>query len=104
MTPEGRVKAKVKRWLDARAIWYFCPVSNGMGRHGIPDFVGCRKRLVTPDMVGQFIGEFFSVETKAEGKANAATPLQLECHDEIRQAGGVAVVVDRAEMLDAYDT
>lgn len=87
LTPEGRVKAAVRKWLDARGIWYYMPVQNGMGKTGIPDFVCC------------WDGRFLAIETKAPGKranlsANQERQIQL-----IHQAGGAAVVVDDAAQL-----
>lgn len=89
LTPEGRVKAAVRKWLDARGIWYYMPVQNGMGKTGIPDFVCC------------WDGRFLAIETKAPGKranlsANQERQIQL-----IHQAGGAAVVVDDASQLEA---
>ena len=79
MTPEGRVKAQVKKVLEAAGAWYFMPVSNGMGRHGIPDFIACHK------------GEFLAIETKA-GKGRT-TALQQRELDRIEAIGGRALVV-----------
>ena len=39
-TPEGAVKAAVKKILDEMGIYHFSPVQNGMGRAGIPDIIG----------------------------------------------------------------
>lgn len=99
MTPEGKVKAAVRRVLNAAGIWSFSPVSNGMGRHGIPDFVACKPTLITADMVGTWIGEFIGIETKAPGKRGNVSALQLECHNEIQAARGKVFVVDCGEFL-----
>jgi len=40
-TPEGKVKAKVKKLLDEMKVYYFCPATGGYGRSGIPDFICC---------------------------------------------------------------
>lgn len=88
MTPEGRVKAAIKRWLDKRGVWHFSPVSNGMGVHGIPDIIACWK--------GRFIG----IEVKAPGKTGAVTELQKFQINGINAAGGVAVVVDSVSALE----
>lgn len=87
MTPEGRVKAAVKKYLDSLGVWHFSPVSNGMGRHGIPDLICCWK------------GRFFGVECKAPGKRANTSPLQDRELKAISAAGGVAVVVDDVEQL-----
>jgi hypothetical protein len=87
MTPEGRVKAAVKKFLKDRGIWFFCPVSNGMGVHGIPDFICCWR--------GQFIG----VETKAPGKRGNVSEMQKHQLEEIARAGGLSLVVDDVSQL-----
>ena len=102
MTPEARVKASIKKVLDARGFWragtakpatpitgwYYMPVSNGMGVHGIPDFVCCWE------------GFFFSIEAKAKG--GETTPNQDRRHEEIRAAKGLVLVVDEAEKLEEW--
>lgn len=88
MTPEGRVKASIKSWLRARDIWFYCPVSNGMGVHGIPDFVCC------------WNGRFLGIEAKAPGKLKNVSELQKMQIEAIRDAGGVVLVVDDVAQLD----
>lgn len=71
MTPEGEIKKQTREMLEelgmicaSKAVlatanntgWFYMPVSNGMGVHGIPDFIGHYK------------GRFFAVETKVPGK------------------------------------
>ena len=90
MTPEGKVKAAVKRELQARGIWWYCPVQNGMGVTGIPDFVCC------------WDGKFLAIETKAPGKLRAVTPNQVRVMDEIRLHNGHALVVDNVSQLVEY--
>ena len=56
MTPEGRTKAKVRKLLSQYSGMYlYMPVPSGYGRTTI-DFLGCYR------------GQFFAIETKAEGK------------------------------------
>ena len=87
MTPEGRVKAAIKQWLKANGIWFYMPVSNGMGVHGIPDFICCWRGL------------FLAIEAKAPCKRGNTSALQDMQIDAIRSAGGVAVVVDDVSQL-----
>jgi hypothetical protein len=104
MTPEGRVKAKIKKLLTERDAWFYMPVQNGMGKVGIPDIIGTYKGL------------FFAIETKAPNKTptteeqrwNKATPNQQMRIEEIREKGGMAIVADditqvehMLEILDA---
>ena len=79
-TPEGRVKAAAKKLLEAHGAYFFMPVSNGMGSHGIPDILACLN------------GRFIAIEAKA-GK-NKPTALQEQNILRIRHAGGVALVVN----------
>ena len=79
VTPEGKVKEKVKAILKRRGVWYCMPRGQTYGRAGIPDFLCCHK------------GRFIAVETKAgRGKA---TPLQMrELKDLFRHQGIVLIV------------
>lgn len=80
MTPEGRVKAAVKRILDDYVEHYReMPVPGGYGKSGL-DFTVC------------FFGRFLSIETKAPGET--PTPRQENTMRDIVRAGGVAVSVD----------
>lgn len=88
MTPEGKVKQKVREFLRARDVWFYQPVQNGMGRVGIPDFVCC------------YQGRFIAIETKAPGKLSTVTPNQQRVIDEIREYGGLALVIDNVESLE----
>lgn len=89
-TPEARVKNAVRKLLQERGIWYFMPVSNGMGKHGIPDFVCC------------FRGLFLAIETKAPGRRSNLTPNQERRIAEIHKAGGAALVVDDVQQLKEF--
>ncbi len=87
-TPEGRVKELVKRWLKANGIWFFMPVSNGMGTHGVPDFICC------------WNGRFLGIECKAPGKRKNVSALQVMQIEAIRKANGLAIVVDDPVQLE----
>jgi Holliday junction resolvase len=83
-TPEGRVKAAAKKLLEAHGAYFFMPVSNGMGSHGIPDILAC--------LNGRFIG----IEAKA-GK-NKPTDLQTLNLKRIDEAGGLALVINEENL------
>jgi hypothetical protein len=100
MTPEGKVKIAVKAWMQQRRAYYYMPVQNGMGVVGVPDFVCCIPVTITPDMVGQSIGLFAGVETKAPGKEGSATANQLRHIKLINEAHGAAGVVSNTEHLE----
>lgn len=87
MTPEGKVKAKVKDYLKSIGAWYYMPVSNGMGRVGCPDILVCYKGL------------FMAFETKAPGKIKNVTPNQEREISDIQRANGLALVVDDVEQV-----
>lgn len=100
MTPEGRVKQAVKKVLQAHNCYYFFVMSNGMGRTGIPDIVGCIPTVITPDMVGKTIGQFVAVETKAPGKLRNVTANQRRELGMVAETGGLAILADKAETVD----
>ncbi len=89
-TPEGRVKDEVKKVLDELDAWWFMPVSNGMGRVGIPDFIAC--------IEGKFVG----IECKAPGKINNLSPNQQRELAGIDKASGFWVVVTSGEALRSW--
>ena len=95
MTPEGKVKKKVKEYLQSIGAWYYMPVSNGMGRVGCPDILVCYK------------GMFMAFETKAPGKIKNVTANQQREIDGIQRANGLAHVVDDVEqvksLLDTFE-
>lgn len=91
MTPEGKVKAQVRKWLVARDIWYYMPSQNGFGKVGIPDFICC------------WNGKFFAIETKAPGRRNDTTDNQKARIEEIQAAKGWALVVDDVKQLDEFE-
>lgn len=80
MTPEGRVKAKVKKALDVLGpdCWRFMPVQSG---YGVPAL----------DFLLSIRGRFVAIETKSPGKR--LTPLQEGTKAAIEAAGGIVLVV-----------
>jgi hypothetical protein len=98
MTPEGKVKQKVKAvlkpFMDKGVLWGDWPVPSGYGK-GTLDFIGCMN------------GHFLSIETKAPGKTT--TPLQDICIERIERAGGAVFVIGREGLkltweLEALET
>lgn len=80
MTPEGKVKKRVKAILDELKVYHFSPMQNGMGRAGIPDIVACHG------------GKFIGIECKAGD--NKPTALQERELNRILNAGGEAFVIN----------
>lgn len=89
MTPEAKVKKKVVAQLKELRAYYFYPVTGGYGRSGVPDIIGC------------YEGLFFGIECKA-GK-NKPTPLQEKNLKEIRDAGGLDMVVNEDNVDTVMD-
>jgi hypothetical protein len=92
ITPEGRIKLRIKQYLRARIgarrdTWYYMPVQSGMGVVGIPDIIACIK------------GRLIAIETKAPGKRNTVTANQRFQLDGIDRAGGLTLVCDDTEQL-----
>ena len=84
MTPEAKVKAKVKRILAELGAYYAMPVTGGYGNSGVPDFLVCLR------------GRFYAIECKANG--GKTTALQEKHLADIRGAGGVSLVVHEANV------
>jgi hypothetical protein len=84
MTPEAKVKKKVKDVLNDIGAYYTMPVTGGYGNSGAPDFIIC------------IAGLFYGIECKANG--GKPTALQLKNHDDIRKAGGIALIVDETNV------
>jgi hypothetical protein len=90
MTPEGKVKACIKKVLekyksDVDGFW---PVPSGYGESHL-DYVGC------------CAGFFFSIEVKAPGKK--PTPRQKERIRTVTNARGVALVIDGTDKTTTYE-
>lgn len=87
MTPEGKVKAAVKKYLRERGVWFCMPMGTGFGSSGVPDFLCCKD------------GRFIAIETKAPGKRRNTTDLQKAQIEGIKTCGGAAIVIDDVEQL-----
>lgn len=91
MTPEGRVKAAIKKVLDLYKpdVYAHWPVQNGMGSP-------------TLDCNGIANGLAFSIEAKAPGEK--PTERQQKTIRDIERAGGVVFVIDgQKSQLDELD-
>jgi Holliday junction resolvase len=83
-TPEGKVKAQVKRLLDTHGVYHFSPNMAGYGRSGVPDIIGCHD------------GYFLAIECKAG--TNKPTALQIRELERIATAGGYAFVINESNV------
>ena len=89
MTPEAKVKAKIKDILKDLQCYSFSPIGGAYSQNGVPDIIGCLH------------GIFFGIEAKAgKGKTTALQDRELQ---RIRDAGGVAMIVNE-ENLDSLKT
>lgn len=89
MTPEGKVKDRVKKILKKlyADVYIYMPVANGYGRRAAPDFFIIIEGLM------------FGIETKANG--NVPTELQEREMRALRRAGACVLVIneDNVESL-----
>lgn len=84
MTPEGKVKDKIKKHLKAMNIYFVMPATGGYGSSGAPDILVCHK------------GRFYGLEVKSG--ANKPTELQLDNLKRIEENGGLAIVVSETNL------
>lgn len=84
-TPEWHEKQKIKKYLDQRGAWYFCPFMAGRGKAGVPDIIACLD------------GHFIAVEVKRPGKK--PTAIQLRRIEEIEKTMGRAFWGDADRVL-----
>jgi Holliday junction resolvase len=90
MTPEAKVKKKVVAHLKELGAYYFYPVTGGYGGSGVPDIIGCYK------------GRFFGIECKA--RRNKPTALQEKNLRDIKNMGGIALVVNEENIAEVKGT
>lgn len=79
MAEEKRYEDKIKRFLKKRGIWFVKYFANRNTKVGVPDILACVN------------GKFVAIEVKASN--GKPSPLQIDNRDEIRQCGGVSVIV-----------
>lgn len=80
MTPEAKVKKKIKEILNVMGAYFLQPIGTGFGSNGAPDIVACYK------------GFFIGIEAKAgKGKTTALQDFNLK---RIEGMGGLALVIN----------
>ena len=84
MTPERKVKDKVRQVLTDLHAYYDMPIGTGYGNAGVPDFLVC------------YQGRFIGIECKAQG--NKPTALQLKNFKDIESAGGTVLLIDESNV------
>lgn len=94
ITPESKVKNRVKKFLKDNDIYFTMPFTAGYGASGVPDILVCHK------------GKFIAIECKAG--SNKPTALQTDHLNRITRGGGIAVVVNEnntdATMVELFGT
>ena len=83
-TPEVKVKQSVVKLLKHYGVYYFFSATHSFGRSGIPDITACLR------------GFFVAIECKA-GK-NKPTELQEREIAAIKEAGGIALVINETNL------
>jgi len=83
-TPEAKVKAKIKKILEAEDVYYAMPIGSAFGNSGVPDFLCCVN------------GFFMAIEAKANG--GKATALQKKHLQKINAEGGYALIIDEENL------
>lgn len=86
-TPEAKVKTACKKVLQEFGIHYFMPMQNGYGIVGVFDIICC------------WDGWYLAIETKAPGKKSGVTANQAHFLKNVREHGGLALVIDDAQEL-----
>lgn len=89
MTPEGKVKEKIKELLKSYGsdVYYFMPAMGTFGKNGVPDIVACVH------------GAFLAIEVKADKHKNPPTAIQEKNLNDIKQAEGHALVIDANDLV-----
>ena len=92
MTPEGKVKEKIKVVLETYreqgVLYYYMPVPVGYGRS-------------TLDYLGFICGRGFAIEAKAPGKK--PSPRQEGVIEDIEQSGARVFVIDSVSALTWFN-
>lgn len=81
MTPEAKVKVKIKRWYDQNLPNHVrvSPRGGPFGQQGVADDLIC------------WLGFFIAIEVKSD--TGQLSPMQVKNLKDVQKAGGVAAVV-----------
>ena len=84
ITPEAKVKKKIKERLNIMGAYFLQPIGTGFGSNGAPDIIACYK------------GFFIGIEAKAgKGKTTALQEFNLK---KIEGMGGLALVINETSV------
>lgn len=84
MTPEKKVKEKVKKILNKIGAYHCMPATGGYGASGVPDIIAC------------YQGRFIGIECKANG--GKPTALQKKHLADIKNAKGLSLLIDESNI------
>jgi len=90
MTPEGKVKDKIKKHLKSKDIYFVMPATGGYGSSGAPDILVCHE------------GKFYGIECKSGD--NQPTALQRDNLNRIEASGGFAFVINESNVNQFMET
>lgn len=91
-TPEGRTKARIKRLLDAKGVWYEMPVPTGFGKSGLDFTCAVNRERWNQKGLRYFTWEVFFIEAKMHG--GDPTPRQWLTINQHRAAGRKVFIID----------
>lgn len=91
-TPEAKVKKRIREVLDAIGAVYSMPIGSSYGRANMCDFIVC--------LPG---GLYLEIEAKAYDHSNIR-PNQIKKIDQVRDAGGLALVIHQDNLYDLICT
>jgi len=84
LTPEKKVKEKVKKILKDIGAYHCMPATGGYGASGVPDIIAC------------YQGRFIGIECKANG--NKPTALQKKHLSDIKNSKGLSLLIDETNV------
>lgn len=92
MTPEGKTKSKISKYLKENDIWYIMIVPSAFGGSvGVSDYQ-CLKN-----------SRFFVIEAKREDDKKGPTANQVVYMEKVKYNGGLAFLVRNAEDIAEMD-
>lgn len=92
---KNKAQAKILRHLEKGDGYWIKTIQTN--RNGTHDILGCMPVTITPDMVGETVGVFVSIECKQIGER--ISPLQVHHQKQLEKAGarvGIAYNLDDA--------
>ena len=89
LTPEGRVKAEIRKYLKEIGAYQLWPVPSGRGKSGV-------------DVHGVYRGRGFAIEIKAEDRPPVGTEREESVLKAVNTAGGLGICVNSLAALKQW--